>query len=881
MGIPIRLLVWHRRGWFSPLWLAHLPRLTKWLGSAVLLVLALAVAVAFFTAPESAPPTRGEAFAEGMARWLVNHPAPTWTLAGGLTLAALYLLWAMADARARHDLLALFPAGRQRGLQTAADLRVEDVLPQRSRITPAVTFLSRTVRLHERPGASERDSFEVINLSMQVDVALVGPPGMGKSRLAYELVKRMAPETIVIVPAKEFPLGDETDLHNRLRYLRRRRVALVLDDLNLFGDRHSEVVRLKEAICETSKVCSTVATVATDSVPQVMRDDRPVLRDFFSSLRRFELLRMSESQIRRLAEEHGIALSAHDYRGNPGMLLTNFRRLWEEHDKLDKADKDILQAIGTLVHLGIGVQKLDLVEAAAYRLTGATLQANVYRSRLGHLQELAILRQVEPDVIPEELFVQVLVSADMAWARYPDVIDLLDERGDTASLFGVGVAAHFAGRRQAAIDALARVALRGRLIGTPDSLLKSARALSNIGVELREDQRAFELVEEAYSNAAQAGRDAGTPDGLVATAFALGNLGGALREEQRPFQQVEQAVLDAAQAGRDAGTPEGLVATARALLILGVALRDQQRPSEQAHRDAAQAGRDAGTPDGLVAAAMALFKLALDLREDHRPFEQVEKAYRDAAQAGRDAGTPDGLIETAKALANLGIDLGDEHRPFEQTEQAYRDAAQAGRDVGTPDGLAVTARALAYLAIDLSEVHSPFEQTERAYMDAAQAGRDAGTPEGLVTTAGALTNLGVNLSEEQRPFEQTERAYRDAAQAGRDAGTPDGLATTAGALANLGIALREQQRPFYEVERAFQDAAQAGRDTDTPEGHAATVKALVNLIAISGDGGLTKENVSDLCAAAAEAARAAADEQLAKEVEAVCGGEDSAPEAEL
>lgn len=442
MGISIRLVVWHRHGWFSPLWLAHLPQLTGWLGSAVLLVLALAVVGAFFTAPESAPPTRGEVFVERTARWLVNHPWPTWTLAGGLTLAAGYLFWAMADARARRDVFTLFPAGKQRGLPTAADLRVEDVLPQRSRHTPAMTFLSRTVRLHERPDASERDAFEAIDLSIQVGVALVGPPGMGKTRLAYELVKRMPPETIVIVPAKAFPLEDETDLNRRLRYLRKRRVVLVLDDLNLFGDRHSEVVRLKEAVCETAGECATVATVASDSVPQVMRDDRPILRDLFSSLRRFELLPMSENQIRQLAEEQGIALSAHDYRGNPGMLLTNFRRLWEERDKLDKAGKDIVQAIGILVHLGIGVQKLDLVEAAAYRLTGTTLQVDLFRSQLRHLQELAILRQVEPDVVPEELFVQELVSADMAWTRYPDVIALLDERGDTASLFGVGVAAH-------------------------------------------------------------------------------------------------------------------------------------------------------------------------------------------------------------------------------------------------------------------------------------------------------------------------------------------------------------------------------------------------------------------------------------------------------
>ena len=70
-------------------------------------------------------------------------------------------------------------------------------------------------------------------------------------------------------------------------------------------------------------------------------------------------------------------------------------------------------------------------------------------------------------------------------------------------------------------------------------------------------------------------------------------------------------------------------------------------------------------------------------------------------------------------------------------------------------------------------------------------------------------------------------------------------------------------------------------DAGTPEGFAATAKAMFNVIAMSGDPGPTTEDVKDLCAAAAEAARAAGDGQLAKEVEMLCRGEESAPGSEL
>ena len=136
------------------------------------------------------------------------------------------------------------------------------------------------------------------------------------------------------------------------------------------------------------------------------------------------------------------------------------------------------------------------------------------------------------------------------------MIAVLYERQDLRNLFAIGVTAHFSKRQDVAIAAYTQLALSGRTTATPFSLVQTARALANLGVALRAEQRPFAEVEQAYRDAAQAGRDAGSTKGLVATATALAASLVNRKAAGRPTSELQALCKEATAAASQAGLEE-------------------------------------------------------------------------------------------------------------------------------------------------------------------------------------------------------------------------------------------------------------------------------------------------------------------------------------
>ena len=832
------VLVRHRRGWFSPSWFGRLSGPVRWVVNVVVVGIGLTFLAAIVASPPQDDIPLGQQWLVSFWEWLAGHDVivVACTALGALLLAGWW--WAIGDGRMRDDLRRISQAGQL--TLPACDLTADDLLPDRSRTDPSATFLPRQLRRFEQPQAIGVAVIDAVPWLLPSDggrgkrIALVGSAGMGKTRLAHELIQQLPSETIVFVPDRGLQNRNSAELERSTRYLRGKACVLVFDDLNYYVGR-TKVAEIAEVVARQARQHAIIVTCTTSTLPQVRSDADPALSGFFAALDQYEVVRMTDNQMETLAAgpagEHASRVPS-ECGGNQGSLLFDFQRLHEEFERLSAEERATVEAIHALFVAGISPIGFDQVRGLAESGFGATLDTPTIRGALERLRSMTFVREVEP-VIPEEAYLSEMVGGEAAQARIREIEEVLEQLGDARGLFRVGaVTYHLREDFESASRAWRLAAELNRATGGAEGLVQTAMALAHLGLALNKWGRPPEEVEDAYRDAAAAGRDADSAEGLVQTTRALFELGDALSEWGRPEEEVEGAYRDAAAAGREAGTPEGLVHTAMALSNLGLDLARWERPQDEVegtYRDAAAAGREAGTPEGLVHTATALFNLGLRLTQWGCPEDEIERAYRSAAAAGREADTSEGLVQTATALFNLGLRLTQWERPQDQVEGAYRDVAVAGREAASPEGLVLTAKALSNLGIDLRQWGRPQDEVERVYRDAAAAGREAGTPEGLVQTANALFNLGLDFGRWERPEDQVEDAYREAAAAGRESDTPEGLVLTATALFNLGNALGRWERPQREIEDTCRDAAAAGRAAGTPEGLVLTAMALSNL----------------------------------------------------
>ena len=814
-----RLRLSHRRGWFSPSWLAHFsgPILRHALIPFVIAVL-----------------VGGGLFSPKVEEWLLGHLCEVGLGVATSLILGTYWWWATGDASAREDMRQIALHGRI--AMPAGDLVPADLVPSLGQTAPETAFLSRRLIPFESPNALDTAAHAVIPSLLPEGrpgrrVAIVGAAALGKTRLVHELVSRLPPETIVFAPSRS--LGDRSDaeLRRATRYLRGRDCILVLDDLNHYIGR-TDAVEIANVVAEQASHHSVAVTCTTSTVPQVRNPSEPALSRFFGALDQYQILPMTDEQMNVLAADlasQAADRDPHDCGGNPGLFLFDFQRLRTEFQTLSSQDVAVLQAIHALFVAGISPIRVEQVQALASSGFGTDLATPTVSGALKRLCSMSFIRETSP-IVPEEAFLSEFVRDDLARARMDEVEEVLRDLEDPEGLSKLGNTHYYDEDFERASRVMRLVADLYRAAGTSQTFTYASRALYNLGIGLDGWGRAPEEIEAAYCEAVAAGREAATPEGLVAVAKALFNLGNTRASWGRTEQEIEGTYCEAVTAGREASTPEGLVQSAMTLAQLGNFRLRRGRPEQEVegtYRDAAAEGRLAGTPEGLAMAATALFNLGLALKSWAREPEEIEAVYRDAAAAGREAGTPEGLVQSAMALAQLGNFRLRRGRPEQEVEGTYRDAAAVGRLAGTPEGLAMAAKALFNLGLALESWAREPEEIEAVYRDAAAAGREAGTPEGLVQSAMALAQLGNFRLRRGRPEQEVEGTYRDAAAEGRLAGTPEGLVEAAKALFNLGLTLESWAREPEEIEAVYRDAAAAGREAGTPEG--AVVVELVSL----------------------------------------------------
>ena len=162
-----------------------------------------------------------------------------------------------------------------------------------------------------------------------------------------------------------------------------------------------------------------------------------------------------------------------------------------------------------------------------------------------------------------------------------EVERVLRELLDAEGLSQLGNTHYYGADFERASRVMREVADLYRDTGTPEGLVRAARALFNFGIALDSWGRPQHEIEVAYSGAAAAGREAATPEGLAEIAGALSNLGNALVSWGRPEQEIESTYRDAAAAGRESAIPKGLAERARALSNLGIVFARWRRETER------------------------------------------------------------------------------------------------------------------------------------------------------------------------------------------------------------------------------------------------------------------------------------------------------------
>ena len=747
-----------------------------------------------------------------------------------------YWWWARADASAREALRRIALHGRVS--IPAADLQPLDLLPHIERVGAASAFLSRRLRRFENQNDSQFCVAGAIpSLLPGKDrqgrrVAFIGPAAMGKTRLVHELIRQLPSETIVFAPSRNLGSLDDASLKLSTRYLKGRSCVLLYDDLNFYVGR-TDVAELEQIVAEQAFKYSTVVTCTASALAQVRDETEPSLSRFFSTLDKYELLRMTDEQMAVLAADssgQGREREPQECGGNPGLLLLDFQRLHGEFNSLSRQEVETVKAVHALFLAGIAPITIDQVRALASSGFGAELGIPTVAETLDRLRLMSFIRESNP-VVPEEAFIREVVPEDAVWARMEEVERVLRRLGDARGLFQLGLTHHQHSDFEQSVHVMRLSAQLNQTAGGPLDLANAAQALYNAAISLDRCERPQQEVEATYREVVSLGLEAAIPEVQSVMAQALFNLGSHLLRWGRDPQEIEAAWLGTALAGRGSET-WGRVARAHALFNLAMALAGWDRKPQEieaAYREAAVAGREVALPEGLVCTARALSNLGDELARWGRPVQEIESAYRGAAAAGREAGTPEGLVASALALSNLGVALARLERPSNDIETTHREAAAVGFEAASPEGLAAAAQALLNLGIDLARWERPLQEVETTFREASTAGREAGTKDGLESVARAFINLGDTLDRWEQPHRDVEAVYGEAVTAGREAATPEGLLWAAAAHYSLGDALMRWGREPQDVEAAWREAAAAARQSRSPEGLMAAARVFRRL----------------------------------------------------
>lgn len=188
--------------------------------------------------------------------------------------------------------------------------------------------------------------------------------------------------------------------------------------------------------------------------------------------------------------------------------------------------------------------------------------------------------------------------------------------------------------------------------------------------------------------------------------------------------------------------------------------------------------RNLDTPAGLARALGSLGAAVHRLGEYARAREYAQESLDLYRQAGHRWGTADALYR----LGYVAYELGE----FARAEGYYRESLELRRALSDPWGLARTANNLGIVYYDLGD----YDRAEEYYQESLALRQELGDRRGMAVT---LNNLGL-IAAIRRQFEQAERLYRQSLEVCRQIDNQQGVTI---ALNNLGEVAAAQGRYDY------------------------------------------------------------------------------------
>lgn len=219
----------------------------------------------------------------------------------------------------------------------------------------------------ERPAANEVDNM----LVKGVGVVLLGVPLIGKTRFAYEALKRLRGYHVLALTAeKQKTAGIKLP---RSYLLFKPRLALFLDDLQQYIDRFS-LFDLCRHLRKQSKSLTILSTCRSGDEFDAVKNDQ-----YFGSFVNHYLQKV---YIEELSKEEEKILAAHfkrdwsetSYNGTPGSIVFNLEEMLQRLRAASDEARTLMRSLYLVREAGIRTYRVALAERVAEKIYG--LQSN-------------------------------------------------------------------------------------------------------------------------------------------------------------------------------------------------------------------------------------------------------------------------------------------------------------------------------------------------------------------------------------------------------------------------------------------------------------------------------------------------------------------------
>lgn len=314
-------------------------------------------------------------------------------------------------------------------------------------------------------------------------VLIVGPPMLGKTRMAFEAVKKLKRFYVL----KPFP--KEINIRTLRLPPYRKRIILFLDDVDKFVGKFF-VDELVARLTKESREFVVVATCRTGKeLDQVTA--RKDMEDFLAQCEkhRIEPRRLKTEEEQTLAATAAKNLDEVASDGTPGSITIDLRQMRRRYEELGAA-KSILKSLKLLREGSIVFWTEDLVKRTSEAVFGLDTARTPWDQHLTSLVKSGFVTKTDGRIVVSH---DVYLGDEFLQDYVVDIEELLNlkrnlfEFGDAVNLFHLGNSFYQKRKREEALECY-----RQSVHIRPDS----AWARNNLGVMLYELQRYREAEEQ-------------------------------------------------------------------------------------------------------------------------------------------------------------------------------------------------------------------------------------------------------------------------------------------------------------------------------------------------------------------------------------------------